>query len=82
LFWRFSPDLRSSILRWRKFCYAVITSARKLQYYFEAHAIKVLTNQPTNDIFSNRDRSGRISKWTMELSEHIVDFEKHGAIKS
>jgi DNA polymerase II small subunit/DNA polymerase delta subunit B len=28
-----------------KICYAVILSSRKLRYYFEAHTIKVLTNQ-------------------------------------
>jgi hypothetical protein len=33
-------------------------------------------------IFSNRDSSDRINKWTMELSEYVVDFEKRRAIKS
>jgi hypothetical protein len=64
-----------------KICYAVVMSARKLQYYFEAHTIKVLTIQPLNDIFDNRDSSGRISKWAKELSEHVVDFEKRSSIK-
>jgi hypothetical protein len=66
----------------KKICYAVIMSARKLHRYFEAHIIKVLTNQPPNKIFSNRDSTDRISKWAMELSEHVVDFEKRSAIKS
>jgi hypothetical protein len=66
----------------KKICYAMIMSARKLRHYFEVHTIKVLTNQPLNDIFSNRDSSSRISKWAAELSEHVVDFEKHSAIKS
>jgi hypothetical protein len=65
-----------------KICYVVIMSARKLQHYFEAHTIKVLTNQPLNDIFGNRDRFDRISKWVMELSEYVVVFEKRSAIKS
>jgi hypothetical protein len=39
-------------------------------------------SQPLNDIFRNRDSSRRISKWAMELSEHVVDFEKHSAIES
>jgi hypothetical protein len=65
-----------------KFCYAVVMSARKLWHYFEAHTIKVLTNQPLNEIFGNRDSSERISKWAMELSEHVVDFEKHNSIES
>jgi hypothetical protein len=42
----------------------------------------VLTNQPLNDKFGNRDSSGRISKWAMELSEYVVDFKKRSAIKS
>jgi hypothetical protein len=65
-----------------KNCYAVIMSTRKLHHYFEAHTIEVLTNQPLNYIFGNRDSSGRISKWVMELSEYVVYFEKRSAIKS
>jgi hypothetical protein len=65
-----------------KICYAVIMSTRKLRPYFEAHTIKVLTNQPLNDIFGNRDSSGRINKWVIELSEYMVDFEKRSPIKS
>jgi hypothetical protein len=40
-----------------KIYYVVIMSARKLRHYFEAHTIKMLTNQPLNDIFGNRDSS-------------------------
>jgi hypothetical protein len=65
-----------------KICYTLVMSARKLHHYFEAHTIKVLTNHPLNDIFDNIDSSGRISKWAMELSEYVVDFEKRSAIKS
>jgi predicted regulator of amino acid metabolism with ACT domain len=65
-----------------KNCYVVVMSARKLRHYFEAHTIKVLTNPPLNEIFSNRDSSGRISNWAMELSKHVIDFEKRSAIKS
>jgi hypothetical protein len=57
-------------------------SARKLRHYFEAHTIRVLTDQPLHDIFGNRDSSERISKWAIELLEYIVDFEKCSAIKS
>jgi hypothetical protein len=57
-------------------------SARKLRHYFEAHRARVLMNQPLNGIFGNQDSSGKIGKWAMELSEHIVDFEKRSTIKS
>jgi hypothetical protein len=65
-----------------KICYVVIMSSRKLRHYFEAHAINVLTNQPLNDIISNRDSSSRVSKWAMEMLEYIVDFKKRMVIKS
>jgi hypothetical protein len=55
-------------------------SARKLQHYFEAHRVRVLTNQPLHDIFGNRDLLGRISKWVMKLLEHIIDFEKEAPL--
>jgi ribonuclease HI len=41
-----------------------------------------LTNQSRNDIFGNRDNSDQINKWTMELPEYVVNFEKRSAIKS
>jgi hypothetical protein len=56
-------------------------STRKLQHYFKAHRVRVLTNQPLNNIFKNHDSSGRIGKWAIELSEHVIDFEKRTAIK-
>jgi predicted regulator of amino acid metabolism with ACT domain len=65
-----------------KICYTVIMSACKLRHYFDAHTIRVLTDQPLHDIFRNGDSSKRISKWAIELSEHVVDFEKHSVIKS
>jgi hypothetical protein len=65
-----------------KICYAVVMSARKLRHYFKARRVRVQTNQALNDIFGNHDSSGRIGKWAMELSEHVIDFEKRSAIKS
>jgi hypothetical protein len=57
-------------------------SARKLHHYFEAHRVRILTNQSLNDIFGNRNCSSRIGKWAMELSEYVVDFEKRSVVKS
>jgi hypothetical protein len=65
-----------------KICYTAVMSARKLWHYFDAHWVRVLRNQQLNDIFRNRDSSGRIGKWAMELSELVIDFEKRSAIKS
>jgi hypothetical protein len=65
-----------------KICYTIVMSAIKLRHYFDAHTIRVLTDQPLHDIFENRGSSRRIGKWASELSKYIVDFEKRTAIKS
>jgi hypothetical protein len=57
-------------------------SVRKLCHYFEAHKVQVLINQPLNVIFGNIDSFRRITKWAMELSEIVIDFEKRSVIKS
>jgi hypothetical protein len=57
-------------------------AARKLRHYFEGHRIRVITNQPLNDLFANKEASTRIIKWGAKLSEYTVDFERRSAIKS
>jgi hypothetical protein len=52
-----------------KIACAVIMAARKLRHYFEGHRIRVITNQPLNDLFANREASTRIIKWGAELSK-------------
>jgi ribonuclease HI len=64
-----------------KIAYAVIMAARNLRHYFESHIIRVITNQPLNDLFTNKETSTRIIKWVSELSGYTVDFERRSAIK-
>jgi hypothetical protein len=61
---------------------AMLMATRKLKHYFEAHKVTVLTDQPLNDLFINKEASSRIAKWATELSEHTIDFGKRSAIKS
>jgi hypothetical protein len=42
----------------------------------------VLTDQPLNNLFINKEASSRIAKWATELSEHTIYFGKRFAIKS
>jgi hypothetical protein len=65
-----------------KIAYAVVMAARKLRHYFEGHRIRVIKNQPLNNLFANKEAFTRIIKWGAELSEYIVDFERRSAIKS
>jgi hypothetical protein len=65
-----------------KIAYAVVMAAKKLRHYFEGHRIRVITNQPLNDLFTNKEASTQIIKWGAELSEYTVDFERRSTIKS
>jgi hypothetical protein len=44
-------------LELEKIAYAVVMAARKLRHYFEGHRIRVITNQPLNDLFANKEAS-------------------------
>jgi hypothetical protein len=55
-------------LELEKIAYAVLISSRKLKHDFQAPDITVPTSQPLGDILRNKEASGRIGKWAIELS--------------
>ncbi|KAF8088966.1 hypothetical protein N665_0523s0012 [Sinapis alba] len=61
---------------------AVVTSARKLRPYFQSHSIIVLTDLLLRTILQNANQSGRLSKWTIELSEYDISYKSRPAIKA
>ncbi|XP_022158215.1 uncharacterized protein LOC111024751 [Momordica charantia] len=64
-----------------KLALALVTSARRLRPYFQAHKIIVPTNFPLRQIFYKPETSGRLMKWALELSEHDIAFEPRTALK-
>lgn len=64
-----------------KTAYAVVLAARKLRPYFQTSAITVLTNQPLLQILHKPGSSGRLLKWTIELSEYEIYYAPRRAIK-
>ena len=66
----------------QKLLYALLITSRKLRHYFESHKITVVTNFPLGDILHNRDATGHISKWAVELGALNIDFTPRKAIKS
>ncbi|XP_021812768.1 uncharacterized protein LOC110755796 [Prunus avium] len=60
---------------------ALVVSARRLQPYFQAHTIVVLTNQPLRQVFQKPETSGRLVKWAIELGEFDVQFKPRPAEK-
>ena len=66
----------------QKLLYALLITSRKLRHYFESHKITVVANFPLGDILHNRDATGHISKWAVELGALNIDFTPQKAIKS
>jgi hypothetical protein len=60
--------LKAAILRAGENCLRSDHGHAKAQALFEAHKVTVLTDQPLNDLFINKEASSRIAKWATELS--------------
>ena len=65
-----------------KLALALVTAARKLRPYFQAHQVVVVTSFPIKAVLHKPEVSGRLAKWEVELGEHNVIFLSATAIKS
>ena len=65
-----------------KMAYAVLMAARKLKHYLQAQKIKVPTNHPLKEVLQSCRSPIRLGKWTAELSQHYIKFEKRTSIKT
>jgi ribonuclease HI len=65
-----------------KVLYAVLMASRKLRHYFQAYHIIVPSSQPLKDIMRNRQATGRIGKWVVELNEFTIDYMHRSSIQS
>jgi hypothetical protein len=66
----------------QKLLYAILITSHKLRHYFDDHKITVVTNFLLGDILHNRDATGHISKWAVELGALNIKFTPCKAIKS
>jgi len=66
----------------QKLIYAVILARRKLQHYFLGHPITVVSSFPLGEIIQNREATGRIAKWSVELMSETLTNAPRKAIKS
>ena len=55
-----------------KLAFALITAARKLEPYFQAHTIIVLMDQPLKRAMSSLEVVGRMVLWAIKQSEFDV----------
>jgi hypothetical protein len=60
---------------YQKMCYGVYFAANKLKQYFQEHSITVICTAPLAEIIGNRDASGRVAKWAIDLAPHTILYE-------
>ena len=64
-----------------KLAFALVTAARKLKPYFQAHTIIVLMDQPLKRAMSSPEAAGRMALWAIELSEFDIQYRPRTAVK-
>ena len=62
---------RQNYPQYQKMAYGVYMAAKKLKHYFQEHPIKVVCESPVSEILGNKDASGRVVKWAVELSPYV-----------
>lgn len=74
-------DAETRYLPLEKLVLALVTASKKLPHYFLAHPITVFTEYPLRALLRKSDFLGRISKWSIELSQFDLDYQPRTAIK-
>ncbi|XP_019159714.1 PREDICTED: uncharacterized protein LOC109156332 [Ipomoea nil] len=64
-----------------KIVYALVVTVRKLAPYFQAHTVRVLTDQPLGSVLRNPLSSGRLVKWAVELTQYGIEYQPRPSIK-
>ena len=67
--------------RMEKLILDLVTAARKLRPYFQAHTIEVPTEYPMKQVLHKPETSDRLMKWAIELSEFDIRYWPKTAIK-
>ena len=67
---------------WQRLVYGVFMASQKLKKYFFSHPITVVSSVPLGDIIQNREATGRVAKWAIELGPHDLKYVPRTAIKS
>ena len=73
---------KSRYPHYQKIAYGVFMASRKLRHYFQEYSITVASEVPLNDIINNRDTTGRIAKWAIELLPFDITYKPWRAVKS
>jgi hypothetical protein len=75
-------DSKAQYFHIMKLAYTMLITSRKLSHYFQAHQIEAHTSSTLGEILSNREVSGKIVKWAIELFMYDITYKPRTAIKA
>jgi hypothetical protein len=65
----------------QKLLYAVLMTTRKLKHYLD-HTVWVVSDRPLARVLQNKEATGRITQWAVEIGHYDVEFVPRWVIKS
>ena len=68
--------------RVQKLLYAMLITKHKLWHYFDSHPVVVVSSSGLEDIINNRESTGYIAKWGLELMGLNIIYAPSTVIKS
>ena len=68
--------------QYQKLVYTVFMAQRRLRHYFQEHPIAVVSSSHLSDIICNREATGRVTKWAVEIGVFCIKCIPHTVIKS
>ncbi|GJU51299.1 reverse transcriptase domain-containing protein [Tanacetum coccineum] len=64
-----------------KLALSLVNMTIRLRRYFEAHPVKVITDQPIKNILSRTEASGKLAKYAVEIGTYKISFIPRNAVK-
>ncbi|XP_024026218.1 uncharacterized protein LOC112092991 [Morus notabilis] len=74
-------DAESRYTEMERLALTLMVALRKLRHYFQSQIIRVLTNHPLRQVLQKPETSGRLLKWSVELSQFDIKYVPRAAIK-
>ena len=63
-------DAETRYLPLEKLMLALVMASKKLNHYFQAHKIVILTEHPLKSLLQQGDLIGRIARWVVALGQY------------